>query len=84
MKYVGKYDKFFIFKNEGNLIDFKEYVIVFDEGNQLVVKVKVRFLFVKCLRVKIDNIENIIFVVFNLVINQQVYGEEIDLKCSLN
>lgn len=84
MKYVGKYDKPFTFKNEGNLIDFKEYVTVPDEENQPAVKVKARPSSAKCSRVKTDNTENIIPVVFNLATNQQVYGEETDSKCSSN
>lgn len=82
MKYVGKTDKPFTFKNEGNLMNFREYVSVPEKENQPAVKEKARPSSAKCSRVKTDKTDNIIPVVFNLTTNQQVYGEETDSKCS--
>lgn len=79
LKHVGKNDRPFSFKNEGNLIDYREFFTDLEKAgdNQPKVKEKIRPSSAKCSRVKTDNITP---VVFNLATHQQIYGEENDSK----
>ncbi|XP_061175533.1 uncharacterized protein LOC133184460 [Saccostrea echinata] len=72
-KYVHKSDRPFSFKNEGNLIDLREYVTIAEKATTTEEKEKIRPSSAKCSRVKTENISP---VVYNLATHQQIFGEE--------
>ncbi|XP_062613157.1 uncharacterized protein LOC134274897 [Saccostrea cucullata] len=72
-KYVHKSDRRFSFKNEGNLIDLREYVTVAEKTTATEEKERIRPSSAKCSHVKNDNISP---VVYNLATNQKIFGEE--------